>query len=131
MSRDALALLRSFYDLFDRRDLDALLAYFRPEAVFRDHRRMPSWGGAPSDWAAMVEGWWSMLPHGHVAKLDVLRADRDRNAHVVTVAGTDSITGGPAEFEFFVVCELAGRLVTAVDFFDDEASAIEYYDRLA
>ena len=124
------AQLRSFYDLlWERRSIDALLAYFHPEATLRDHRHMSSWGGTPQDWRTVVEGWWSLLPDGRVERLESLRTSGARNAHVVTVAGTDSITGGPAEFEFHAVVEMADGLVAACDFFDDEASALEYLDR--
>ena len=109
--------------------MDALMARFDPDAVIRDHRHMSSWGGTREDWARMVEGWWSIVPDGRVRRVELLRAADGRNAHVVTVAGTDSITGGPAEFEFYAVTELADGLVTATDFFDDESSAVAYFDR--
>jgi ketosteroid isomerase-like protein len=121
--------LRAFYDLFDRRDLDRLLAYFHSDAVLRDHRYMSSWGGTREDWATMVEGWWSMMPDGRIVELEVLRAAPGRNLHVVTIAGTDSIAGGPAEFRYVLVTEFADGKVTACDFFDDEAQALEYFDR--
>lgn len=132
MSDEVAGRLRSFYDLLWRqRDMDDVMAYFHPDAVLRDHRHMASWGGTREDWGTMVEGWWSLLPDGRVERVEVLRAAGGRkNAHVVTVTGTDSITGGPAEFEFYAVTELADGLVTATDFFDDEASALEYFDRL-
>jgi len=125
------AQLRSFYDLmWEQRSMEGLLAYFHPDAMLRDHRHMASWGGTPQDWRTMVEGWWSLLPDGRLKRLESLRASGRRNAHTVTVAGTDSITGGPAELEFHAVIEMADGLVIACDYFDDEASALKYLDRL-
>ena len=124
--------LRSFYDLFDRRDIDALRAAFRSDAVLRDHRHMSSWGGTPEDWSAMVEGWWSLLPDGRVLRVEPVRVSRTRNVHAVTTGGTDSITGGQAEFSFYVVVELDDDgLIASCDFFDDEAGALEHFERSA
>lgn len=121
--------LRAFYDLWDRRDMDGLMRRFHPAAVLRDHRAMASWGGTPEDWRAMVEGWWSVLPDGRVVRVAVLRAAGSLNAHAVTTAGTDSISGGPAEFEFFVVADVEDGLITSCDFFDDEAAAIDHFEQ--
>jgi ketosteroid isomerase-like protein len=130
MSERLTAALRAFYDLFDLRDRSRLLAHFHPDAVLRDHRSMASWGGTRENWGDMVAGWWSIIPDGSVEEIVVLRQGQGSNAHAVTIAGTDSITGGRAEFEYFVVVTVEGGLVRTSDFFDDEASALACWDAL-
>ena len=129
MSDELTATLRAFYEMFDQRDKSALLAYFHPDAVLHDHRHMASWGGAPEEWAEMVEGWWSLIPDSQVEEVKVLRSEPGRHLHYVVFGGRDSVTGGRAEFEFFAVSTLRDGLVATTDFFDDEASATEHFDR--
>ena len=110
--------------------MPAMLAAFRPDAVLHDYRQIGTWGGTPQDWRSLIEGWWEMLPDSRMDGVRLLRAEGDRLLHVAVSRGTDSVSGGTAEFEFFAVIVLDDGLIAMCDFFDDEASAVEHFERL-
>jgi ketosteroid isomerase-like protein len=128
---EATTLVQMFYAAFERRSIDEMMVFFAPDAVFRDHRPMASWSGTGDDYARMIKGFWELLPDGRVVRLDVLRAQEGLIAHGVLIGGTDTISGGYADVEFFCVTQNDGGPVKATDFYADEASAIARFEELA
>jgi SnoaL-like polyketide cyclase len=100
---------RQFWlELWNERDMNAMLERLDPQYIQRDHRAATPGGASRDDWRALMQSWWEQAPDIAVADFGLAGLQGEYVAYRLRFAGQDGAT------EFFVGNRVRdGRFLTA------------------
>ena len=127
MSQENVEIAHRVYDAFNRRDLDAFLAFMDPEVQFRD-RRMEMEGGPYLRGHSGIREWWrglfAVFPDFKLEVLEV-RDLGDSAIAALRISGHGGDSGVPFEEALWQATQVRNGKATWWQTFRSDAEAVE------
>ena len=124
MSPLAERMRRFWVDLWNARDMDAMLQEMHPEWSQVDHRALTDTGVTLSDWEELMRSWWTLAPDLTAVEYEPLGEKGNHFLYYLLFTGHDTVSGGSIEAAVYLIVGMRDDLFATGDIFDDRDAAL-------